>query len=126
MDREEAYSPHMEFTGIVIGGSRKAKELGFPTANIALTDSAVSGVYAARVTLDDRDYGAVAFADPGRGILEAHLFDFEGDLYGKEIFITLIEKIRDREDFSDDEALKEAMVRDAEKARSVRECKDVQ
>ncbi|HRH24391.1 MAG TPA: riboflavin kinase [Candidatus Paceibacterota bacterium] len=116
----------MEYQGKVIGGSRRANALGFPTANIAFNDSTAHGVYAARVTLDDKDYQSVAFADPARGVLEAHLFDFDGDLYGKDISITLIQKLRDSERFENDEDLKAAMVRDAEQARSVRECKDVE
>ncbi len=115
----------MEYTGKVMGGSARAHTLGFPTANIVLTDDTISGVYAARVVFKNTDYQAVAFADPGRGILEAHLFDFSGSLYGEEIAVTLIEKIRESETFTDDEALKAAMVRDAEKARTVRECRDV-
>jgi len=109
----------MEFHGIVAGGSAKAHALGYPTANISLTDTSVSGVYAARVRLEDKDYIAVAFADPVRQILEAHLFDFSGNLYGKNISITLVEKIRDTAQFTNDEELKEAMHDDALRAREL-------
>lgn len=109
----------MEFTGIVAGGSAKAHALGYPTANIPLTEAGVAGVYAARVHIEGTDYTSVAFADPTRSVLEAHLFDFSGDLYGKEIRITLVEKIRDSEHFSDDTALKEAMAEDAARAREI-------
>lgn len=115
----------MEYTGKVIGGSRRANALGFPTANIAYDDKTAHGVYAASVELEGRDYQSVAFADPGRGVLEAHLFDFSGDLYGKEIIVTLIQKLRDSEKFENDEDLKAAMVADAERARKIRECRDV-
>ena len=109
----------MEFLGIVAGGSAKAHALGYPTANISLTDTSVSGVYAARVRMEDTEYPAVAFADPVRQILEAHLFDFTGNLYGKELHVTLVEKIRDTAQFSNDDELKDAMHNDALRAREL-------
>ncbi|MBY0110659.1 riboflavin kinase [Patescibacteria group bacterium] len=109
----------MEFHGIVAGGSAKAHALGYPTANIPLTDTSVSGIYAAHVVLDDTMYAAVAFADPERHILEAHLFDFSGDLYGKDIRIILVEKIRETARFENDEQLKEAMHSDAVRAQDI-------
>lgn len=109
----------MEFNGIVAGGSAKAHALGYPTANIPLMDASVSGIYAAQVSLEGTEHKAVAFADPVRHILEAHLFDFEGNLYGKEIRITLVEKIRETAQFADDGALKEAMHADALRAKEI-------
>ena len=109
----------MEFHGLVSGGSAKAHALGYPTANIPLTDTGVSGIYAAQVLLDDAVYKAVAFADPERHILEAHLFAFSGILYGKDIRITLVEKIRETAQFADDEQLKEAMHNDTVRAQEI-------
>lgn len=109
----------MDFTGIVIGGSAKAKILGFPTANIPLKDPNVSGIYAACVDVWGKEYSAVAFADPKRGILEAHLFNFSDNLYGKEITITLVKKIRESQAFASDADLKEAMRKDADATRDI-------
>ncbi len=109
----------MKFTGIVAGGSAKANALGYPTANIPLTEASVSGIFAASVRLDGTDYPSVAFADPARSVLEAHLFDFSGNLYGKEITISLVKKIRDTKEFTDDESLKAAMKEDAEEAKKI-------
>lgn len=106
----------MEYSGIVAGGSAKANALGYPTANIPLADD-ISGIYAARVRVNDTDYASVAFADPSRGVLEAHLFDFSGNLYGKEITVSLVKKIRDTKSFADDESLRAAMNEDATEAR---------
>lgn len=98
--------------GIVIEGKRRGSLLGYPTANIAYADSEVSGIYAAHVMHEGKTYPAAVFADPSRGILEAHMFDFSGDLYGKEIAVELKKKIRDSEVFESDEALKAAIAAD--------------
>lgn len=108
----------MAYTGIVIGGSRKAEALGFPTANIPLTDTEPSGIYVASVAYEGKEYPAVAYADQSRKILEAHLFDYSGDLYGKEITVTLLKKIREGEAFADEASLAEAIARDIETARA--------
>lgn len=108
----------MEFTGLVTGGSRKAAQLGYPTANILLADTEVSGIYAARVVSEGQEYSAVAYADQTRHILEAHLFRFSGDLYGKEITVTLEMKLRDSERFDTEDALKEAVENDIAAARA--------
>ena len=108
----------MTYRGIVAGGSARASTLGYPTANIPLTDD-ISGVYAARVLIEGEVYKSVAFADPSRKILEAHLFGFSGNLYGKEIGIELVEKIRETRPLKDDASLREAMIGDAKRAREI-------
>ena len=102
------------YTGIVQKGDQRGHALGFPTANILLTDGALSGIYAARVTLKagDTPYMAAAYADQKRGLLEAHLLDFSDDLYGLEISIELCKKIRERKEFAGMDALKEAIGED--------------
>lgn len=109
----------MDIIGIVIGGSAKAHIFGYPTANIPLPDPTISGIYAARAQVDDSAYTAVVFADPVRNVLEAHLFDFSGNLYGKELKVELVEKIRDTERFDSDKALRAAMDEDARRARDI-------
>lgn len=76
-----------------------------------------SGIFAAKVFVDGKEYSAAAYADPSRKILEAHLLDFSGDLYGKEIEIELFEKIRDAEPFSDETSLQAAIAADVAKIR---------
>jgi len=104
------------FTGVVQRSSKRATALGYPTANIPLSDDS-SGVYAARIFVDDQVYRAAAFADPKREILEAHIVDFDGDLYNKEITVELVRKIRDTKQFEDDDAQREAIVDDVAKVR---------
>ncbi|MDO8562040.1 MAG: riboflavin kinase [bacterium] len=105
------------YTGIVERGGGRAAMLGYPTVNIPLEDSAVSGIYAARVKVGDAEYLAAAFADQKRKLLEAHLLDFSGELYGKEITIELYEKIRESKEFPDDTKLREAIAEDIVKVR---------
>jgi FAD synthase len=106
------------FRGVVQKGRGRGRELGYPTANIALTGSEVSGVYTARVYIKDASpYMAAAFADPTRGVLEAHLLDFNDDLYGLEVKVELLEKIRDSAQYDDDEALQAAIQDDVMKVR---------
>lgn len=106
------------FHGIVLKGKRRGHALGYPTLNIPLLDEGVAAVYAARVHVGGADPSlAAAFADPKRKILEAHLLDFDADLYGKEIRIDLVAKIRDSARFESDDALKAAIAGDIAKVR---------
>lgn len=88
--------------GIVIDGLKRGRRLGFPTANIDITGRAIPppGIYAGRVHRKDQPSfdGAVylpASTTPEAGPLEVHLIDFEGDLYGEELTVEFIQKIRD-------------------------------
>ena len=105
------------YTGIVVRGKGRAKALGYPTANIALADDSVSGIYAARVKTEGAEYMAAAFADQKRKLLEAHLLDYSGDLSGKNITIELSKKIREHEDFINDEDLRAAIAEDIKNVR---------
>lgn len=91
------------YTGIVQKGSRSAVALGYPTINIPLPDSGVSGIYAALVRVGEEEYEAAAYADQKKKVLEAHLFDFSKDLYGWNVKIQLMEKIREHKKFKSDE-----------------------
>lgn len=100
------------FTGIVEAGSHRAAALGFPTINIPLPDKDVSGIYAALVKVGEEEYEGVAFADQRRKLLEAHIFDFSKDLYGWNVKIHLLKKVRENKKFTDDSSLKEAIMDD--------------
>ena len=93
-------------------GPQRGTALGFPTINIALNDTSVSGVYAARVSVGRSIYAAAAFADQKRNLLEAYLLDFSGNLYGKKVQIQLEKKIRDVQLFDSDAALRAAIASD--------------
>lgn len=86
----------MRYKGTVQKGKRLATKLGFPTINISLEDGEkLSGIFAAKVFVDGKEYNAAAYVHKRRHTLEAHLFDFTGDLYGKEVEIELLKKMRE-------------------------------
>ena len=102
------------YKGIVQKGRGYARLMGVPSVNIPLDDGEVSGVYAARVWVreDEAPYMAAAFADQERHILEAHLLDFEDDLYGLPIIIKLYGKLRERMQFASEEELRKTLQHD--------------
>jgi riboflavin kinase/FMN adenylyltransferase len=102
--------------------------LGFPTANLRTGRRRVplAGIFAVRV----RGVAAVALPGvasmgtrptvAGKGmLLEVHLFDFQGDLYGREIEVEFVAKLRDEEKFADLQQLVEQMQRDGAEARRI-------
>ncbi|HVU82979.1 MAG TPA: bifunctional riboflavin kinase/FAD synthetase [Rhodanobacteraceae bacterium] len=114
--------------GRVVRGQRMGHKLGYPTANIRLGKrvSPVSGIFAVRVHLGDKWWPGVAslgvrptIAGGGEPLLEAHLFGFEGDLYGRRIEVEFVAKLRDEEKFADLDALRAQMDHDAAEARRI-------
>jgi riboflavin kinase/FMN adenylyltransferase len=111
---------------VVQKGDQRGRGLGYPTANLTLGDyqRPKYGIYAVRVTLEDgREHPGVANLgvrptfDPPQELLEAHLFDFNGDLYGQKIEVALHAYIREEKKFDGIEALVEHMKEDEAKAR---------
>jgi len=112
--------------GIVESGDRRGRELGYPTANMALGDYQRPryGIYAVRATLDDgsehpgvASLGVRPTFEPPQELLETHLLDFDGDLYGRKIEVALHAFIRDEKKFDDIAALIAHMREDEAKAR---------
>jgi riboflavin kinase/FMN adenylyltransferase len=109
-------------------GDGRGHELGCPTANVRLGDyqRPAYGIYAVHVRLDDeREYpGVASFGvrptfEPAVELLEANLFGFDGDLYGRTIEITLHAYIRPERKFDDLSALAAQMQADAAEARKL-------
>ncbi|MGA8615340.1 MAG: bifunctional riboflavin kinase/FAD synthetase [Xanthobacteraceae bacterium] len=112
-------------SGEVIHGDKRGRELGFPTANLTL-DAACGlrhGIYAVRVGLDGRHYDGVAsfgrrpMFDSGVVLLEVFLFDFTGDLYGRDMDVAFIAWLRAEEKFASVDDLVRQMQDDARGAR---------
>jgi len=112
--------------GIVESGDRRGRELGYPTANMVLGDYQRPryGIYAVRATLDDgsehpgvASLGVRPTFEPPQELLETHLLDFDGDLYGRKIEVALHAFIRDEKKFDDIAALIAHMREDEAKAR---------
>ncbi len=113
--------------GRVISGRRLGRTLGVPTANIALeaTNRLAHGIYAVVARVDGRAFPAVASfgtrptVDDGPPLLEVHILDFDGDLYGREIEVEFIERIRDELKFDSISSLAAEMERDKQRARAI-------
>jgi riboflavin kinase/FMN adenylyltransferase len=112
--------------GVVQRGDRRGRELGYPTANITLGDyqRPKYGIYAVRVVLEDgsehpgvASLGVRPTFDPPEELLEAYLFGFDGDLYGRRIEVALHAYIREEKKFDGMEALAAAMREDEAAAR---------
>lgn len=121
-----------ELEGRVEHGDARGRQLGFPTANVHLGEflRPATGVYAIQAGLDEgaetvwRDGVAnfgrrPTFHADDDVVLEAHLFDFAGDLYGKHLRVRLIERLRDEQKFSGLDALKAQIAIDCEKAKEI-------
>ena len=113
------------FEGEVVTGDRRGRELGMPTANLVPDDRMVCpghGVYAAWAHGHPAavNVGVRPTFETGRGLLvEAHLIDFEGDLYGQELRIAFLERMRGERRFDSVDALVEQMHRDVAQAREI-------
>lgn len=117
--------------GHVVRGAQLGRKLGYPTANLRLGSrvAPVGGVFAVRVA------GIRAQAMPGVAslgtrptvdgrevLLEAHLFDFDGDLYGKRIEVEFVKKLRDEQKFDNLDAMVKQIDIDALAAREILDC----
>lgn len=110
----------MIIKGEVIHGAQLGRKMGFPTANIDAHDIRIdNGVYYSRVTIEGKCYNAMSniglrpSVDGNTRLLETHLFNFTGDLYGRQIEVELIRKIRDERRFDSIDALKGQLEKDA-------------
>ncbi len=116
-----------ELTGNVVPGHGRGRSLGFPTANVETGQQMVPspGVYAALVEIDDRQLpcavhigSAATFGTTSRAV-EAHVLDFNGDLYGRALVVKLIARVRDTVRFDDAASLVEQMQRDIQQVRQI-------
>ena len=113
--------------GRVEGGDRRGRTIGFPTANVSLEGylEPALGVYAVRVEIGGRKYGGVAnfgrrpTFDKKDVLLEVHIFDFEGDIYGQPIVVSFISFLRPEMKFPGLDALKAQIAKDSETARAL-------
>jgi riboflavin kinase / FMN adenylyltransferase len=115
--------------GVVVRGDGRGRRLGFPTANIQVSDSDKlipgSGVYAVFGTVRDRRLPGLlhlgprpTFAGAGPSV-ELHLLDFDKELYGEAVKVELVERLRGVSAFSSAEELVAQLRRDAEEGRRV-------
>jgi riboflavin kinase/FMN adenylyltransferase len=116
-------------TGIVTAGDRRGRRIGYPTANLVPPEGRLApqnGVYAVRGELPDgsrhggmANIGVRPTFGSDRRTIEAHLFDFEGDLYDRRISVQFLRKIREERRFESPQALIEQLRADEKVCRSI-------
>ncbi len=123
-----------QMRGEVVHGDERGRELGFPTANLIPDDALVCpghGVYACLADTGDGtaplpaavNIGVRPTFDTGRGeLVEAYILDFDGDLYGKQLRLDFLSRLRGERRFSSAEALVEQMRRDVRAHARDRRC----
>jgi riboflavin kinase/FMN adenylyltransferase len=114
-------------SGRVAHGERLGRTLGFPTANIVLRRrSPLAGIFVVEAELEETHAVLRGVASVGRRptvkadaapLLEVHLFDWAGELYGRHLKVKFLHKLRDEEKYEGLEALRSAIQRDAAQAK---------
>src|SRR5579885_3576908 len=113
--------------GPVVHGRERGRTIGFPTANIQSETECIppDGVYATRVVLEDGAFASITnigmrptFNEDARSV-EAHIFDFNRDIYGQRVKLELIERIRGEKKFESAEALRKQIAMDLDKAHEI-------
>jgi len=113
------------FSGIVVKGDKRGRELGFPTANLRIENEdkllPAIGIYAVEFIVKGNIYQGLlsigkrpTFYDSGEIVPEVYVFDFNEDIYGENVTVNLVERIRGEEKFSSAEELIEQMKKDKE------------
>ncbi|HXB65656.1 MAG TPA: riboflavin biosynthesis protein RibF [Solirubrobacteraceae bacterium] len=114
-----------QLRGEVVRGDERGRTLGFPTANLVPDEALVCPGHGIYACLADGAPAAVSIGvrptfTTGRGeLIEAYLLDFDGDLYGSELRLEFIRRLRGERRFATAEALVEQMHRDVEQTRQV-------
>ncbi|SFV35591.1 bifunctional riboflavin kinase/FAD synthetase [Hyphomicrobium facile] len=113
--------------GRVVGGAKRGTDMGYPTANLPMPKGTTlgHGIYAVRAYFDGIPHDAAAYLgtrptfDDGMPVLEVYLFDFSGDLYGREMEVEFIDFIRGDRKFRSVEELVAQMDEDIAKVQAV-------
>lgn len=115
--------------GTVAPGDHRGHELGFPTANLHLHDEVLppDGVYAVRALVEQGTFGGVAnigvrptFKDhSSQRILEVHLLDFDREIYGRDVEVQFLQRLRDEKKFDSVDVLKAQIAEDVRTARKL-------
>jgi riboflavin kinase/FMN adenylyltransferase len=114
-----------QVSGEVVHGDKRGRSLGYPTANLIPPDGYVvpgHGVYAARASGHPAavNVGVRPQFQTGRGeLIEAYLLDFDGDLYGQDLRVEFLKRLRGERRFPSVEALVEQMAHDVEETRAL-------
>lgn len=108
--------------GIVQTGHHRGKDLGFPTMNIPLNEHVDEGIYFSYIQILEKQYNALTFIGPAKtfneteAYAETYVLDFDQDVYGEEVTVSLLKKLRDNQKFDSAEALTKQMELDKKQA----------
>jgi riboflavin kinase / FMN adenylyltransferase len=119
-----------QLTGTVVRGDGRGRLIGYPTANLRVGDPRkaipLPGVYVVRARFDAVDVGGMmnigtrpTFDETSETHIEVHLFDIDRDLYGNDIAVSFIDRIRDEQRFADIDGLVEQLARDEARCRKL-------
>ena len=104
--------------GMVREGQKRGKRLGFPTANFTLSEQVEEGIYISQTEIDGITYNSLTFIGSAKTYnettyqAETYIFAFDENIYGKEITVTLLKKIRGNQKFASETELIAEMERD--------------
>ena len=126
MDEAGALLGHQFYVdGRVVPGAHRGRELGFPTANLETSNELLppNGVYATMVTIDGIVHPSITnvgvrptFGDTTRTVIEAYVLGYEGDLYGRQVRLGFVQRLRDERKFEDVDALRAQIEADRRRA----------
>lgn len=115
--------PAQTIQGIVIEGNKRGRLLGYPTANMNITESLPEGVYASEVIIDDKTHQAATFIGRSKTFddyeykLESYILDFDKDIYGQKMTVHIYKQVRGNIKFISEKALIEQMEQDVTQIR---------
>ncbi len=125
---EKILTRPVSILGTVVEGETLASKLGFPTANIEAHHEILPppGIYLVRIILDKKEYSGVCyignsptfFGENHKQSIEAHIFDFKKNIYGRDLEVQFIRKIRDESRFASPQNLIKQIKKDIIKAKS--------
>ena len=125
---EKLMGRHFYLRGKIVTSDKRGRTLGFPTANLDTKPQQAlpgNGVYATMAQIDGKQFAAATnvgthptFGNSEKRV-ETHLLNYQGDLYGKEIIVEFVQKLRDEQRFASPEELKAQMGKDVEETKTL-------
>jgi riboflavin kinase/FMN adenylyltransferase len=126
MDEAGALLGHQFYVdGRVVPGAHRGRELGFPTANLETSNELLppNGVYATTITIDGIVHPSITnvglrptFGDTTKTVIEAYVLGYEGNLYGRQVRLGFVQRLRDERKFEDVDALRAQIEADRRRA----------
>ena len=114
----------MIISGLVQKGQSRGKKLGFPTMNFPLIEKIDEGIYVSHIDIGGKQYNALTFIGAAKTFdettyqAETYVFDFDQDIYGEYVSISLLKKMRDNQKFDSEQELISQMEKDKKEAEA--------